>query len=144
MATGDDDRLTTTNTFGGNQTGTDDEAFNAFGFINTGLAFNPNVSNLLLVRIGASTFPLAGTETFDRMQVGTDVLIFNKLDSDAPIDEATSGDGYIGTEIDFYVTWQITSDLIWSVQYGIFLPGEAIVTDSDPRHFLFTGVTLAY
>src|SRR5690606_16045631 len=86
LATGDDDRLTTTNTFGGNQTGTDDNAFNAFGYINTGLAFNPSVSNLLMLRLGASTYPIQEHELFRQFQVGVDAFVFGKLDKDAPID----------------------------------------------------------
>src|SRR5690606_34410515 len=69
VASGDDDRLHSTNTFGGNQPGTTDHGFNAFGLINTGLAFNPNVSNLIMVRTGASTFPFPGSREFDRLQV---------------------------------------------------------------------------
>ena len=144
VATGDDDRLTTTNTFGGNQTGTNDNAFNSFGYINTGLAFNPNVSNLVMLRGGASTFPLSSQEMFQQLQVGVDVFLFNKFDSDAPIDEGTTTDSFLGTEVDVFATWQITSDLTWPVRYGVFFPGEAIISDDDPRHFLFTGVTLGF
>ncbi|MEE9211033.1 MAG: alginate export family protein [Phycisphaeraceae bacterium] len=149
LATGDTDRLTTTNTFAGNQTGTDDNAFNAFGLINTGLAFNPNVSNLLMFRIGASTFPLHSNQAlhvgaFDRLQVGVDLFIFNKLNRNAPIDEATSASTYLGFETDVFVTWQLTSDLTVSTRYGVFFPGDAITTDLDERHFFFTGVTLAF
>ncbi len=144
VASGDDDRLHTTNTFGGNQSGTTDKAFNAFGLLNTGLAFNTNVSNLIAVRLGASTFPLAGSTTFDRLQVGVDIFFFNKYDSDAPIDEATSNDRYLGFETDFFATWQVTSDLVLAARYGVFFPGDAIMTDHDARHFFFTGVTLGF
>ncbi len=144
FATGDDDREHTTNTFGGNTTGTDDDAFNAFGLINTGLAFAPNVSNLAMVRVGASTVPLPGVSMFKRLQVGTNLFLFNKLDSDAPIDEATSDDSYLGFEVDFYANWQVTSDVSLAVRYGVFFPGQAIETDHDARHFFFTGVTYAF
>src|SRR5437016_4518292 len=58
LASGDDDRGNTSNTFNGNKPGTNDRAFNAFGLLNTGLAFAPAVSNLLAFRVGGSTFPL--------------------------------------------------------------------------------------
>ncbi len=144
VASGDDDRLHSTNTFAGNQPGTRDKAFNGFGLLNTGLAFNTNVSNLLVVRTGASTFPLAGTTTFDRLQIGIDLFLFNKYDSDAPIDEPTSDHRYLGFETDLYATWQVTSDLVVAARYGVFFPGKAILTDNDPRHFFFTGVTLGF
>lgn len=30
------------------------------------------------------------------------------------------------------------------MRYGVFFPGEAILTDHDTRHFFFTGLTFAY
>ena len=49
IASGDTDRLTTTNTLGGNAAGSDDRAFNGFGLLNTGLAFNPNAPTELWI-----------------------------------------------------------------------------------------------
>lgn len=144
IASGDDDRLTTSDTFGGNQSGTDDNAFNSFGFVNTGLAFNTNVSNLIMVRGGASTFPFSPDEYLSRLQVGVDVFVFTKYDSDAPIDEPSTTNGYLGFETDFYATWQVTSDVTIALRYGIFLPGSGIVADEDARHFFFTGVTYGF
>lgn len=147
LASGDDDRnLHTTSAFGGNQPGTTDEAFNAFGLLHTGLSFSPAASNLLMVRGGASAYPFHGTETFKRLQLGFDLFAFNKMDSDAPIDEPTrAGERFLGVESDFYANWQVTSDLAWSVRYGVFFPNDdAIVSDDDPRHFVFSGVTLGF
>jgi len=145
LASGDDDRvLHTTNTFGGNTPGTDDNAFNAFGFIDTGLSFNPNVSNLFMVRLGASTYPFRGVQLLRRLQIGANVFIYNKLDSDGPIDETTSSDRYLGWETDLYANWQVTSDMALSLRYGVFFPGDAMPSAIDARHFLFTGVTLGF
>ncbi len=146
LASGDDDRtFDTSNTFGGNTSGTDDEAFNAFGFVNTGLAFAPPVSNLAMVRAGATTFPFRNSRGILRgLSIGVDGILFNKLDSDAPIDEATSDDTILGYEIDLYADWQVLSDVAVFLRYGVFFPGEAIEADSDPRHFFFTGVTYAF
>jgi len=144
VASGDDDRLHTTNTFGGNQPGTTDRAFNAFGLLNTGLAFNPNVSNLILVRGGAATFPFPSSGILNRFQIGVDLFVYTKYDRNAPVHEPTSNDSYLGFETDLFATWQITSDLIVAARYGVFFPGKAIQTDNDPRHFFFTGVTLAF
>lgn len=144
IASGDTDRLTTTNTLGGNAAGSDDRAFNGFGLLNTGLAFNPNASNLMLFRIGASTFPLINSKTFHRLQVGTNLFLFHKARKHAPIDELTTDDRRLGFETDFYANWQATSDLALTIRYGIFFPGEAILTDHDARHFFFSGITLAF
>ena len=57
-----DRRLSTNSTIGGNLAGTPDNAFNAFGFRDTGLAFAPRVSNLHMFMVGASFFPLEEME----------------------------------------------------------------------------------
>lgn len=152
IASGDDDRFHSTSTFGGNRSGTDDEGFNAFGLLNTGLAFSPSVSNLITYRIGASTFPFPDSSRFRRFQVGVDLLAFAKFDKDAPIDEPTDPDErYLGFEPDLYLNWQITSDITIALRYGVFFPGSAIDdsatggdSDNHPRHFFFTGVTFAF
>ena len=143
-ATGDEDRLHSTNTFGGNRAGTKDHGFNAFGLVNTGLAFNPAFSNLLIVRTGASSFPFPNSALFGRMQVGVDVFVFNKAESGGPIDEVTTDGTYLGWEPDFYINWQLTSDVSWAIRYGVFFPGDTIDVDHDARHFFFSGLTVAF
>jgi hypothetical protein len=143
-ASGDDDRLHTSNTFAGNTSGTDDNAFNAFGLLNTGLAFAPNVSNLLALRVGASTFPIPDQRIFRRLQVGTDIFIFNKMERDAPIDEPTLEGRYLGWEPDVFINWQITSDVTLALRYGIFFPSSDTVISDDSRQFFFAGLTFAF
>lgn len=145
VTSGDDDRAShTTNTFGGNQAGTDDNAFNGFGLVNTGLAFGGNASNLIVTRLGASSYPFHGIELFRRLQLGVDLLALHKTDKDAPIDEASSSDRYIGFETDLFANWQITSDVSFSTRYGVFFPGEAIEAENDARHFFFSGLTVGF
>jgi hypothetical protein len=144
VATGDSDRLTSTNTFGGNKPNTTDRGFNGFGLVQTGLAFIPNVSNLVMVHGGVATFPAPDSESFERLQVGADLYVYTKLDAAAPIQEPTSDDPYLGTGLDLYANWQISSDLTWTLRYGLFVAGDAIVTDRGPRHFLFSGLTYAF
>src|SRR6185295_1462131 len=71
-ASGDDDRIQTSTTFGGNRPNSSDRAFNAFGLLNTGMAFAPAVSNLLALRVGAVTFPFPDQSRFDTLQAGVD------------------------------------------------------------------------
>jgi len=144
VATGDSDRLVATDAFGGNESGTTDHAFNAFGLIDTGLAFAPDVSNLVMLRAGASTFPMPNSRRFRRLQVGTNLFLFGKTDTDAPIDEQTNNSFYLGAEADVFLNWQITSDLSLPVRYGVFFPGSAIAADKDTRHFVFVGLVLAF
>ena len=142
-ATGDDDRRVTNSTFGGNKPGTNDTAFNAFGQINNGLAFAPTISNLGILRVGASTFPAPNATLFRQMQVGSDLFAYWKLSVDAPIDEPALNERYIGFEPDLFVNWQLTSDLSAAVRYGVFFPGDALL-DHQARQFLYGGLTLAF
>jgi hypothetical protein len=152
LASGDDDRDRYTNSaLGGNLSGTDDQAFNGFGLINSGLAFAPVISNLVMVRGGVSTFPLPNTKTFSRLQVGLDLFVFSKFDSDAPISEPTDDSGFLGWETDLFANWQITSDLSLALRYGCFVPGDAMgdvpngqSTSSSVRHFFYSGLTLGF
>jgi len=145
MASGDDDRLiSSTNTFGGNKSKTKDRAFNAFGLLNTGLAFAPAVSNLLAFRVGGSTFPLPASGPMRRMQVGTDLFLFNKLESDAPIDEPSFQNKYLGWEPDLFINWQVTSDVTLVFRYGIFFPSDNAFQSDDTRQYIYGGLTYAF
>lgn len=136
VASGDDDRLHSSNTFGGNAPGTDDRAFNAFGAINTGFSFAPAVSNLLMFRSGASTFPFSDSRAFRELQVGVDVFFYGKHDPDAPIDETTSDARYLGWEPDLFLNWQITSDVTLAVRYGLFFPSADAFPSDDVRQYI--------
>ncbi|MFG0247980.1 MAG: alginate export family protein, partial [Phycisphaeraceae bacterium JB051] len=145
LASGDGDRVvSTSSSYGGNQPGSNDTAFNGFGSMNTGLAFAPEVSNLMMLRMGASTFPLINHETFKRLQVGTNVYLYGKLNKNAPIDETTGDHTFLGVETDFFANWQISHDLSMAVRYGIFFGGDALTENSHPRNFFFTSMTLAF
>lgn len=142
-ASGDSDRLHTSNTFGGNLTGTRDEAFNALGLLNTGLALAPTVSNLLAFRVGGSTFPIPGAGMFRRLQFGADVFIFGKMDREAPIDEITGDQRYLGWEPDFFLNWQILDDVTLALRYGLFFPSDAFPEDGTRQSF-FVGLSYAF
>jgi hypothetical protein len=144
LASGDSDRRSASSTIGGNKAGTGDQAFNGFGLLNTGLAFAPVPSNLLVLRGGASTFPFPGVKSLRRMQVGTDLFLLSKLQENAPIDEPTTDDRILGYEPDFYMNWEITSDVTLALRYGAFIPGEAIAADGKIRQFFYAGVTFAF
>jgi len=143
---GDDDRLDSSSTFGGNAPGTDDNAFNSLGFVNTGLALVPNVTNLVVLRGGASTSLLMNRTTRQGdLRIGVDGFVFHKIDDDAPISVPTTNDGYVGFEVDFFIDWRIYSDLFATIRYGAFFPGEAIPDGQDDRRdFLYVGVTYAF
>jgi hypothetical protein len=143
FTTGDDGRRNTTNTFGGSPPGTTDQAYNGFGQIQNGIAFSPNLSNLFIVRGGVSTFPLQKCGLFSQMQTGLDLYLFEKFALNAPLDEPSRKSGYVGIEPDLFVNWQIKSDITLSMRYGVFLPGDALISNSA-RQFFYTGLTFAF
>jgi hypothetical protein len=147
IASGDHDRGTSTNTFNGSKPGTLDRGFNAFGLLNTGLAFSPEVSNIIVGRVGVSTFPLPSHAVFRRLQVGADFFLFGKLLKDAPIDEPSGSERYLGAEPDLYLNWQIASDVTLALRYGIFVPNRDAFGSGpagEPRQFFFGGLTFAF
>jgi hypothetical protein len=146
VTSGDPDRGSSTNTFSGNTPRTDDRSFNAFGLINTGLAFGPDPANLLAIRLGVATQPFAsGSQFLRRLQVGADFFILNKTQRDAPIDEQTGDDRFLGVEPDLFVNWQITSDVVLALRYGVFFPSEdAFRANSDARQFFYAGLTFSF
>lgn len=144
FASGDDDRLITTDTVGGNEAGTDDNAFNSLGFANTGLAFAPAVSNIMVFRLGGRTEPFVGSELFEGLQLGLDLTATFKMDPDAPIEEPTHDKSFLGFEPDFVANWRVTSDLTIVTRVGLFFPGDAIETTSSVRQFIFFGATLSF
>jgi hypothetical protein len=147
LASGDPNRGTSTNTFNGSAIGTTDRGFNGFGLLNTGLAFSPEVSNLIVGRVGASFYPLPSKPAFKRLQVGADFFVFGKFLQNAPIDEQTSDERYLGVEPDLYLTWQIKSDITLALRYGIFFPNRDAFPSSaagDVRQFFYGGLTFAF
>lgn len=144
VGSGDDDRIVSTDTVGGNAPGTSDHGFNSLGFANTGLAFAPALNNLLTLRLGALTTPFPDVSGLEQLQFGFDVLVHNKLDKDAPIDEVTTSDRYLGTETDFSINYRITSDFAITGRLGLFFPGDAIAGPKHTRQFAFIGCTLSF
>jgi hypothetical protein len=143
FATGDSDRLNSSSTFGGNKPHSVDRAFNAFGAINTGLAFAPQVSNLIAIRTGISSYPFAQNRVLKNLQFGGDLFVFLKGDTSAPIDEPTGEGRVLGTEPDLFINWQIRSDVTLALRWGMFVPGNTIANDAT-RQFFYAGLTFAF
>lgn len=142
---GDDDRISSSNTFGGNKAGTDDRAFNSLGYLYTGYALAPEPSNLLSFRVGFSTAPFVSSDLLRDFRFSVDGFLFNKIDRDAPISVNTTDKTFVGGELDFGIDWAIFSDVSLAVRYGVFFPGDAMPEDEDKiRQYLYAGVTYAF
>lgn len=150
FGTGDPDRTTSSvATTGGNTAGTNDRAFNAFGFRDTGIAFAPSVSNLHIYVGGVSLFPFDHCEKLKRLEAGSKVFLYTK-DRDRGATSDTSdtianGGGLVGSEWDVFLNWRITSDLVGTLRYGMFHPGSAYDGgDKTPRDFLYSGLLVSF
>jgi hypothetical protein len=98
----------------------------------------------MMFRVGASTFPFPEHSLLDRMQVGVDFFVFNKMVTDGGIDEATFDGRFLGLEPDVYMNWQMTSDVTLVLRYGVFFPDDDVVEQDEARQFFFGGVTVAF
>lgn len=146
LASGDGDRrYCPMGTVGGNSAHTPDRSFGAWGFRNTGLSLAPDVSNLGMVRLGASTFPINEVKRFEKLLVGVDLFLYHKQQREAAMSDSMSLDngGFLGTGIDLYAGWRITSDVALTVRYGIFMPGDGFTEHAD-RQLFFSGVTVNF
>lgn len=143
FASGDSDRLNSSATFGGNKPLSVDRSFNGFGVVNTGLAFAPQVSNLIAIRTGVSSYPFVQYRPLRNLQFGGDVFVFLKADAAAPIDEPTGEGRVLGTEPDLFLNWQIRSDVTLALRWGLFVPGGTIPSDRT-RQFFYAGLTFAF
>ena len=145
FGSGDNDRMSPTNTIGGNLPGTDDENFLYFGYINTGYALAARLSNLRFLRLGGSFRPFEGTEGLDRLELGTNFFWYWKDQASGGISDfrADRSSEEVGTELDIYLHWWVLSDLALSMRFGTFYPGDAYTHDGN-RSFLTTSVTYTF
>lgn len=147
-ASGDKDRrYSTTSTAGGNLAGSKDHAFNAFGFRDTGLAYSPRISNLHMMMVGGSCFPLENIELFEKMEVGTKFFCYHKADEAGPVSDTTAPNDsrFLGSASDVFIDWRLTSDLSWTVRCGAFFPGSAYDGgDKTCRQFVYSGLVLSF
>ena len=142
---GDRDRGSVTDTTAGNTLGTDDRAFLPFGFVQTGFALFPRISNIHILRFGGSCRPFESVEGLENLEFGAYGYVYRKDKKEAPISDPRSflADREVGTELDLFLRWRVLSDVGISINYGRFFPGNAYV-DNEPRDFLSTGVTYSF
>jgi hypothetical protein len=143
-ATGDSDRVDSSRTVNGNKIGTMDRAFNAFGYVGNSLAFEPVVSNVLIVHLRGSAYPLPQTPMFSKLQLVGDLYVFNKFNEDAPIGEPSESRRFLGIEPDISVNWEILEDVTFVSRYGVFFSGNGLSNNDDLRQFLYIGVSYAF
>jgi len=145
FGTGDGDRLSSSSTIGGNWPGSPDNAFNSLGYINTGLALAPSMTNLLMARLGASTGIPVNPRRPDDLRVGTNFFVFGKATAGAPISAPSTASRFVGWECDFNVDWRINSDVSFNFRYGLFVPNGGNPEPIDQvRQFVYGGLSYAF
>lgn len=145
-ASGDGDRQSATTAQFGNRHGTHDDAFQGFGYINTGLALAARFTNLQFVRLGSRITPYEKKTAFGRLDVGADYYRLFKADDKGPISDfrANQNSADIGQEVDVFLEWRLFSDLSLSVRYAHFFPGNAYHGGQDPQDFLYTALNFSF
>jgi hypothetical protein len=145
FGTGDSDRASSSGTIGGNWPGTHDNSFNSLGYINTGLALAPSMTNLLMARVGASTGIPINPRRPDDFRIGTDFFVFGKTTANAPISAPSTANRYVGWECDLRLDWRVTSDVSFNLRYGLFVPNGGNPAPIDQiRQFLYGGISYAF
>lgn len=137
---GDPDRVLVTNTVNGSADQMD-SGFLYFGYYASGYALQPRLSNLYIYSAGFNFQPLSAHPAFERFLVGSKAFLYFKDEPDGGTSDFESGGNGrdLGHEWDAYIHWQVMPQLLWSVRYGIFLPGDGFTQDyQEPTQFLYT------
>jgi hypothetical protein len=131
---GDNDRLHVTNTFDGNGGGRD-HGFVYFGYLPTGIALDPRLSNLRMLRAGVDLNPFYYVKAMRSLSVGID---FYRYWKDRPAGAISDADAWdtsvdVGQEMDLRVDWWVSRRVLISAEWGIFMPGKAYVSPANGR-----------
>ncbi len=51
---------------------------------------------------------------------------------------------YLGWEPDFYINYEIASDITLTFRYGVFMPNVKAFADDEARQFVYTGAVFAF
>ena len=145
VGSGDSDRVSPTMTVFGNTPFTDDDGFLAYGYHDTGVALAARLANLKVLRVTASFKPLEFWERTRQLELGASYYWFDKDRSAGGISDfrADLPSSDVGHELDLFLNWRITSDLLWTVRWGQFSPGKAY-TDRSDRDYLLTSITYSF
>jgi hypothetical protein len=143
---GDGDRVSPQNTALGNLAGTEDGGFLGFGYLNTGVSFAPLLANLEFVRLGVAFRPFPDTCTWNLkdLELATNLFVYWRPKQDGGVSDVRAdrtGDHYLGSEVDIYANWRVSSDVYLQLNYGYFDPHRDSFSVDRPRNFVSLGIT---
>jgi len=148
FGSGDSDRTNVTDTISGNTAG-DDTNFLYFGYLPTGYALSPRLSNLRMIKGGIALKPLEKVSFWNLKELSVSIDYYQYF-KDEPAGgifdtDATQNDRDIGYEIDLTVNWQPLSDLSLALEYGYFEPGDAYPsTTNDAAEYFSVSATTTF
>ncbi len=139
FGSGDGDRINVTDTRNGNSSGRD-KNYLYFGYLPTGYALSPRLSNLHMYKASVLLTPLQQYPSLADLTLGIDYYRFYKDKKRGGISDtqATLADPYIGSEIDLTLSWQVLSDVTITFEYGYFKPGDAYPSSADDSERYFS------
>lgn len=148
FGSGDPDRANVTDTISGNVSGRD-KNFLYFGYLPTGYALSPRLSNLHMVKVGLALNPLEEVAFLNAKELTTaiDYYRFYKEDAHGGVfdTQASLGERDLGFEVDVTLSWPILSDVSLGVEYGFFKPGDAYpAATNDSTTYLSVRVTSTF
>lgn len=146
FGSGDSDRTNVTDTIDGNTSGQDTN-FLYFGYLPTGYALSPRLSNLRMLKGGISLKPLEKFSFLKELTCSLDVYRFYKEESKGGIfdTQASESNRDVGVEVDLTLSWQMLSDLSLTIEYGHFEPGDAYpASTNDETQYFSVGVTTTF
>jgi len=145
---GDNSRISTTNTAGGGNLYGNDTSFQYFGYYFAGYRLDPRLSNMHIYRMHLSLRPLEKFKFGKNILTGVKFFVYRKDKKNAGIYEDAPAVGEskdIGKEVNFYLYWIIHPKVAWSLRYGIFFPGGAYPENTDAStQYLGTYLTLSF
>ncbi len=146
VADGDEDCASPQNTLLGNTSGTKDEGFLGFGFVNTGVSFAPLLANLEFVRVAGAMRPFDECCEWrtSNLEVGASFFAYWRPEADGGVSDVRAdkpGHHYLGSEVDLFMNWRISSDTYILLNYGVFFPDADSFTVERSRQFLGVNLT---
>lgn len=128
--------------------GRGDKNFIGFGRFDGGLALQPRLSNLHVIRLGFQFKPFAHMmEAPEDFLLGFKLSDYEKSTLNGPISDpvATEAKRHVGIGTDIFAAWKPMTDLDVLVEYGGFSPGDAYPVGSrEPTNKFALTATVSY
>ena len=113
-----------------------------------GIESNPGTKNSKADMLQKG-IPLEKLALFKKMELGSNIFFYHRAAGEGAISDTTIDPGndarWLGWEWDVHCNWRLTSDVVWTMRYGAFMPGSAYDGgDKTCRQFLYTGIIFSF